>query len=248
MALADREYFHYEPHPRNPLAEFFAEAPVTMSLIAVNVVVYLVDYLLGASGHGYRVMTPEGYLLTLTPLKFWGHFSAGLALYGLQLWRLITFQFLHANLTHLLFNMLSLYIFGPMVEQHLGSKKYLRFYLMCGVGGAVAYLALLTKGVLVPDKWVPLVGASAGIFGVLIAAAHVAPNAMIMMMFPPVPMRLRTLAWVFIAIAVYTVFTRGRNAGGEAAHLGGAIVGFLLMQGERILTDGRRAPRGFPLD
>jgi membrane associated rhomboid family serine protease len=95
---------------------------------------------------------------------------------------------------------------------------------------------------------VPLVGASAGIFGVLIAAAHVAPNAMIMMMFPPVPMRLRTLAWVFIAIAVYTVFTRGRNAGGEAAHLGGAIVGFLLMQGERILTDGRRAPRGFPLD
>jgi membrane associated rhomboid family serine protease len=134
-----------------------------------------------------------------------------------------------------------------MVEQHLGRARYIRFYLMCGVGGAIAYLALLTKGVLVADRWVPLVGASAGIFGVLVAAAHVAPNAMIMMLFPPVPMRLRTLAWVFIAIAVYTVFTRGSNAGGEAAHLGGAIVGALLMQGERLLGDQRRT-RGFPMD
>ena len=59
-------------------------------------------------------------------------------------------------------------------------------------------------------------------------------------------MRLRTLAWAFIAIAVYTVLTRGHNAGGEAAHLGGAIAGFLLMQGERMMSDQRR--RGFPLD
>jgi membrane associated rhomboid family serine protease len=51
-------------------------------------------------------------------------------------------------------------------------------------------------------------------------------------------MRLRTLAWAFIAIAVYTVFTRGHNAGGEAAHLGGAIVGFLLMQGEKVMRRG----------
>lgn len=248
MALADREYFRYHRPQRGPVAELFAGAPVTTTLIAVNVAVYLIDYLFAASGHVYRAMTPDGYVLTFTPLEFWGHFSAGTALYGLQLWRLITFQFLHANFTHLLFNMLSLYIFGPMVEQHLGRGKYLRFYLMCGVGGAVAYLALLTKGVLIADKWVPLIGASAGIFGVLIAAAHVAPDAMIMLLLPPVPMRLRTLAWAFIAIAVYTVFTRGHNAGGEAAHLGGAIVGYLLMQGERILTDARRAPRGFPLD
>jgi membrane associated rhomboid family serine protease len=239
MALADREYFRYQPRPRHPIGELFAEAPVTMTLIAINVAVFLIDHLL----------TPEGNLLQMTRLEFWGHFSAAFAIYGLQLWRLITFQFLHANLTHLLFNMLSLYIFGPMVEQHLGRARYLRYYLICGVGGAVAYLALYMKGVLIGSAWQPLVGASAGIFGVLVAAAQLAPHATIMLLFPPIPMRLRTAAWVFIAIAIWTVFTHGRNAGGEAAHLGGAIVGFLLMQGQRLLGDERqRVRRGFPLD
>ena len=178
--------------------------------------------------------------MTLSPLQFWGHFSVGFTVTQFQLWRLLTFQFLHANLMHLLFNMLSLYIFGPMVERHLGSARFARFYLICGAGGAVAYFALYVKDVLIGSQWVPLVGASAGIFGILIAAARVAPNAVVMMLFPPIPMRLRTLAWVFIGVAVYTILTRGRNAGGEAAHLGGAIVGFILMQGERMLSD--RAP------
>jgi membrane associated rhomboid family serine protease len=238
MALADREYFRYQPRPRNPIVQLFGEAPVTASLIAINVAVFLIDHLLAPD----QVTTPEGYVLQFTRLEFWGHFSASFAIYGLQLWRLITFQFLHANLMHLAFNMLSLYIFGPLVEQHLGSARYLRYYLICGVGGAVAYLALFMKGVLVGYAWQPLVGASAGIFGILVAAAQVAPHATIMLLFPPIPMRLRTAAWVFIGIAVWTVFTRGRNAGGEAAHLGGAIVGFLLMQGEHLMGPRRLPP------
>jgi membrane associated rhomboid family serine protease len=105
------------------------------------------------------------------------------------------------------------------------------------------------KGVLIGYSWQPLVGASAGIFGILVAAAQAAPHAVIMPIFPPIPMRLRTAAWVFIGVAVWTVLTQGRNAGGEAAHLGGAIVGFLLMQGERLLgNDRERVQRGFPLD
>jgi membrane associated rhomboid family serine protease len=238
MALADRPYFQYEPRrrrpPLGPFGELYALAPVTTSLIVINVAVFLIDRLLPP----YIVTTPRGYTMQFTRLEFWGHFSASFVIYGLQVWRLITFQFLHANLTHLLFNMLSLYIFGPMVEQHLGSKRFVRFYLICGMGGAVAYLGLWAKGILIGDAWQPLVGASAGIFGVLIAAAQVAPDATIMLLFPPIPMRLRTLAWAFIAIAVYTVFTRGHNAGGEAAHLGGAIVGFLLMQGEKVMRRG----------
>ncbi len=208
-------------------------APITTWLIIANVAVYVIDWLLFRAGYGYQVLYPNVRLI-FSPLDFWGHFSAANTVFGLQLWRLITFQFLHANLTHLIFNMLSLYIFGPLVERRLGSAKYLRFYLICGTGGAVAYLGLYLNGVLIGHSWTPLVGASAGIFGVLMAAAHVAPNATVMMLFPPIPMRLRTMAWAFIGIAVYTVFTRGRNAGGEAAHLGGAIVGFALMQGERM--------------
>src|SRR5688500_14903737 len=100
MALADREYFRYRPRPRNPIAQLFGEAPVTTSLIAINVVAFLIDHLLTP----YQVTTPEGYVIQFTRLEFWGHFSASFAIYGLQLWRLITFQFLHANLMHLLFN------------------------------------------------------------------------------------------------------------------------------------------------
>lgn len=242
MGLADREYFRYQTRPTNPVAELFADAPVTATLIAINVTVFVLDLLLPQ----YKVLTPQGFALQFSQLEFWGHFSASFAVYGLQLWRLITFQFLHGGIVHLLFNMVSLYLFGPLVEQHLGSARYLRYYLICGVGGAVAYLALFMKGVLIGYPWQPLVGASAGIFGILVAAAQVAPHATIMLLFPPIPLQLRTAAWVFIGIAVWTVWTQGRNAGGEAAHLGGAVVGYLLMQGERLLDDRRlsRARRG----
>jgi membrane associated rhomboid family serine protease len=78
------------------------------------------------------------------------------------------------------------------------------------------------------------VGASAGIFGILIAAAQVAPHATVLI-YGVIPMKLRTMAWVLLGVAAYMIFTGGRNAGGEAAHLGGAVVGFLLMQFPRAL-------------
>ena len=252
MALADREYFRYDQPRRRGgsqfMGELFATAPVTAWLIVINVAVYLLDVLLPQ----YIVTFPDGHITQQTGLlKLWGHFSAATTVFGFQFWRLLTFQFLHGDLTHLLFNMIALYFFGPMVESYLGSARYLRYYLISGVGGAVMYLVLFTTGVLggtsagwwwMPQAWAPLVGASAGIFGVLVCAALVAPDTTIMLLFPPVPMRLRTMAWVFIVIAVYTVLTRGRNAGGEAAHLGGAIVGYALLQGQR-LFDGRTAAR-----
>ena len=246
MPSADREYFRYDRRPpSNPVVELFADAPVTATLMALNLAVFVLNYMLP----GYTVLTPEGFRLHFGRLEFWGHFSTSFALYGFQLWRLITFQFLHGGVLHLMFNMVSLYLFGPLVEQHLGSTRFLRFYLICGVGGAVAYLALYMKGVLIGYAWQPLVGASAGIFGILVAAAQAAPHAVIMPIFPPIPMRLRTAAWVFIGFAIWTVLTQGRNAGGEAAHLGGALVGFLLMQGERLLGDERQQRRqGSPLD
>lgn len=249
MPIADRHYFQYERRRRAPSAfAGFRGAPITTFLIISNVAVYVIDWLLMQMGVFVIVAFPGGGKMAFSLLDFYGHFSASTALYGLQLWRLFTFQFLHANLLHLIMNMVGLYIFGPMVERHLGSARFIRFYLICGVGGAVAYLGLYMKGILIGYPWQPLVGASAGIFGILIAASQMAPNAMVIMLFPPIPMRLRTLARVFILIAIWSVFTGGRNAGGEAAHLGGAIIGFLLMQGERLMGDRapvQSRPRGY---
>jgi len=100
----------------------------------------------------------------------------------------------------------------------------------------------------------PLVGASAGIFGVLIAGARIAPDTTVMLIFPPIPMRLKTLALVFLGIAVLTVFEHGFNAGGEAAHLGGAAVGAGLIARPHVLdvfdqlSFRRRKRRGFFMD
>lgn len=173
------------------------------------------------------------------------HFSTALAVWPrLEYWRFIGFQFLHANTAHLIFNMIGLFIFGAMVEQHLGSKRYLAFYLLCGMLGAFLYLILNVAGITVEamvrhpvavpgllftDPHTPLVGASAGIFGVLMAGAFLAPRAQLLLFFI-LPIEMRTLAYALVAIAFITVLTGGHNAGGEAGHLGGAIAGYYFIR------------------
>ncbi len=182
-----------------------------------------------------------------SPLQAWLHFSTSTALWsadsppgrGLELWRFVGFQFLHANLNHLLFNMMALYFFGPIVERYLGGKRYLAFYLICGMAGATMYLLLNFLGIQFPnaripfvlpnDPTTPLVGASAGIFGVIMAAAFLAPTAQVLLFFV-LPMPLRTLAYALVGIALLTIFFGFNNAGGEAGHLGGAIAGYWFIR------------------
>jgi membrane associated rhomboid family serine protease len=217
---------------------------VTMWLIIINVVVFFLDLVLLAIGfYGLILVGDRG--LQMGILQYWGHFSQYFAIEKLQLWRFVTFQFLHGNLQHLVFNMLALYFFGPLVEAYLRRRQFFVYYLLCGVGGALFYLLLLLLGYRIGTPTVPLVGASAGIFGILVAAALIAPHAMVYL-FGLVPMRLVTLAYFFIIFAVLQVLFLGANAGGEAAHLGGAAMGVLLMRKtnwlERIAWIGKRAP------
>jgi membrane associated rhomboid family serine protease len=195
----------------------------------------------------------DGYLqyVVMPPLHAWGHFSTFQAVNALQVWRLLTFQFLHAGITHLAFNMLGLYVFGPMVEQYLGSKRYLAFYLTCGIAGGLGYLILnlagyvastafgwnAIPGLLYNESTTPLVGASAGVFGVILGCAFISPNTIVQLLFPPIPMRLKTMAYAYVAIAVAAVIFDWKNAGGEAAHLGGAIAGAFLIRNAHLLRD-----------
>lgn len=210
MGLADREYSR-RPYAQTTVAGAMRMWSVTTWLIVINIAVYVANDISGGQ------------------LANWGYFSATTAIYSLQLWRFITFQFLHASISHIFFNMLCLYFFGPMVESFLGPRRYLAFYLLCGMAGAAAYLILWQIGILANGPDAQLVGASAGIFGVLVAGARIAPNATVMLLFPPIPMRLKVLAWILLGIAAYTVLVGGNNAGGQAAHLGGAALGALLI-------------------
>lgn len=231
MGLYDRDY--YRSPARTADFERLRMLSVTGWLIIINVAVFLLDNLLLRNGVEYRFANAR---FAMGPLEYWGHFSAGTAIWNYQVWRFVTFQFLHANFQHLLFNMLGLYFFGQMMETYLGRQRFLTFYLLCGAAGAVAYLVLWAAGVLVSSAYIPLVGASAGIFGILAAAAQVAPRATVMLMFPPMPVDLRTWAYILLGLAAATILFAGPNAGGEAAHLGGALVGIVLIRSPAVLA------------
>jgi len=203
---------------------------------------------------GGRVVATEIYraqpflqsLLHFSTSRALVHQAPDGSLRGFEFWRFIGFQFLHGGIWHLAFNMIGLWVFGPIVERTLGGKRFLAFYLLCGICGALMYLLLNAAGSqLVPlfgpqaaqwlpfllfnDPTTPLVGASAGVFGVLMAGAYLVPHATVYV-YGILPMRLDTLAYALVGISVLTVFLSGRNAGGEAAHIGGAIAGWFLIR------------------
>lgn len=211
-------------------------------LITANIAVFILQI----------VMKPNaGAFMGMSPVEELGYFSTYKVTLqgGLEFWRFLTFQFLHSGMMHIFFNMLGLYMFGSMVEAHLGSKRYIAFYLTCGVCGGLAYLLLNAGGTLaehygvkVPgllfnDTKTPLVGASAGVFGVILACAYIAPNLVVQLMIPPIPLKMRTFAYVYVGIAAVSVIFGSRNAGGEAAHLGGAAAGFVLIRRAHLLRD-----------
>lgn len=187
-------------------------------------------------------------------LDAWGHFSTAKGFFGLEVWRFLTFQFLHVNITHLGFNLLGLWFSGYLVEEFLGSRKrFLAFYLTCGIFGALMYLLLnLTGNVLVfhlgltgstklpfllfDSVYTPLVGASAGIFGVLMAAAYAAPDEIVDVL-GVIPTKMRTAVYGFTLLALANLYFGSKNAGGEAAHIGGAIAGFFFIRRMHLLRD-----------
>ena len=222
-----------------------ADAPLTLETLRVDdrsvraVVRPLVDQ------NGQQIGW-QSYRTFADPFGAYGHFSTYLGFFRFELWRLVTFQFLHANLLHLLFNMMGLFFFGALVERHLGSRRlYAAYYLTCGIFGALLYLLLNVLGYFAPmggsvlgfldvDLDTPLIGASAGVFGVLMASAYIAPNAT-MLIFGLIPLKVRTGAYIFVGIAFLNLIMGGDNAGGDAAHLGGAAAGFFFIRRPKLL-------------
>ena len=189
-------------------------------LIIVNVVVFLFDSILQGSLRGQP----------LAPLV-WGYFSFHKAIADFQIWRLFTYQFIHGGILHLVFNMIGLHFFGPFMETYFGRRRFLAFYLLCGVAGAVVMSALaFVPGLLGAGPFTPLIGASGAIYGVLVGTATLHPDLPVRLLFPPIEMRMKTLVGVSIGIILLSLLAGSQNAGGEACHLGGAILGFLLVR------------------
>jgi membrane associated rhomboid family serine protease len=120
--------------------------------------------------------------------------------------------------------MLGLFFLGPSLERQWGGKKFITFYLSCGVAGGLFYILLVTAGFLPAGL---MVGASGAILGVLTACAILFPHFVVFIVIFPVP--IRVAAVIFMAIAFYTVFSKGANAGGEACHFAGIAVGVIYV-------------------
>jgi membrane associated rhomboid family serine protease len=202
--------------------------PVTLWLIVLNVATFLLQ--------GFQ---PESMLqmFALWPL---GHFDVeGLpGAVGFRPWQLVTSAFLHGNTMHLFLNMFALYMFGSDVERALGSSRHLVLY-----GAAVLSAALVQLLVVSVDAGpvpYPTVGASGGVFGLLLAFGVLFPRRTVVLLIPPIPMR----AWVFVTL--YALIELGNGVFGSQAgvahfaHLGGMIGAWLVLRSWR--RSGDSAP------
>jgi membrane associated rhomboid family serine protease len=189
-----------------------AMAPVTQSLLIANIAVYLLQMVAGGPLFEY---------FALWPLDS-----------GFAPWQLVTYSFLHdpRNLMHLLFNMLALYMFGSDIERVFGPRRMLAYYTVCVVTAGVAQLVVATLSHSPPY---PTVGASGGVFGLLLAFGMYFPRRMVMLILPPIPMP----AWLFVtlygAIELFLGVTGTQQGVAHFAHLGGMLGGFLMIHAWR---------------
>jgi membrane associated rhomboid family serine protease len=187
--------------------------PVTRALLLINVAVFCVQQLTGD--------------LLIGPFALWPTASPQYpGVPSFQVWQLLTYGFLHGNLTHLFFNMFALYMFGRDIEHLLGSARFLEYYLVCVVGAALAQTVVMGNMNLPP---LPTVGASGGVFGLLLAFGMAYPQRRILLLFPPIPMP----AWLFVtlygALELYLGVTGSGLGVAHFAHLGGMAAGYALL-------------------
>jgi membrane associated rhomboid family serine protease len=190
--------------------------PGTQTLIGINVIAFALQMFLGANFIGSLALWPFG-----------PEFGP---------WQILTYGFLHGSLMHLLFNMFGLYMFGSDLESVWGQRRYITDYLVCVVTAAIAQL-LVTW---LTGSFYPTVGASGGVFGLLLAFGMMFPKRVVVLLIPPIPMP----AWLFVTlygvIELYLGITGTASGVAHFAHLGGMVGGYLMIQYWR---SGTRRPR-----
>ncbi len=222
MGLYDRDYTQQDYQPSygyRTSSPFQFHAPRTMvgRLLLINISVFILQLLTNDLS---ITMGPNGPIFgTIT--TWFAVFPKNIP-FILQPWRLITYQFLHGDFFHILFNMYVLYMFGRLIEQTLGPKRFLIFYLICGIAGGILYPILTLV------NWLPIgpmVGASGAILGIIGAVAVLYPRMKVIVFPIFIPISIRIIAFGFAILFALKVIFRSSNAGGEAAHLAGMVTG-----------------------
>lgn len=197
----------YRRYPQMRLGFGRGLTPVIKWLLIINVVIFII-----------QAIDRSGYITEQFGLSPNAVFTVP------AFWQVFTYQFLHGGFFHIFFNMFVLWMFGTEVEMALGSKRFLRFYLLCGTGaGLITAIAFFSVPMLV-------IGASGAILGVLVAFALMFPNRVVYLYFL-LPIKVKYLVMIIIGLDLLASISSGIGSGvAHLTHLGGALIGFLYMK------------------
>lgn len=199
--------------------------PMIKALLISNIAIFILEMLLGGlSYNGVSLGVFISKYFALHPLEgsvmpeYTGSFYP---------WQLLTFQFLHGGFTHLFFNMFALWMFGVELEAVWGSRRFLVYYLLAGIGAGIVHLVVTP---LIGDLSVPTVGASGGVYAILLAFGLTFPDRPIIMFPILFPIPARFFVMIYAAIELIAGVTNTNSGVAHFAHLGGALVGFILLK------------------
>ncbi|MEM9171299.1 MAG: rhomboid family intramembrane serine protease [Pseudomonadota bacterium] len=182
--------------------------PIIFWLLMVNTIIFLLPQALPS------VRFPLGALALYSNVE------------NFRLWQIITYAFLHGDFSHLLFNMFALWMFGRDIEQTWGSARFATYYFACVITAAITQL--IWTGF--PSGFASTVGASGGVFGILMAYGMCFPNRRIMLLVPPIPMKAKYFVVIFAILELYLGFANTNSGTAHFAHLGGLVGGLILIQ------------------
>ena len=192
--------------------------PVVKNLVIINVLVFLAQQAM-----------PQ-----LTP-QFMGHYPLG---GGFEPWQVISHMFMHGGVGHLFFNMFALVVFGSALERVWGSKRFLQYYLLCGIGAflifeaTVGYSLYNLIGQISIEQSIGLViGASGAVYGLLLGFGILFPNTELMLLFPPIPIKAKyfVILYGLLELSMAMSNNQGDNVA-HVAHLGGMVIGYILIK------------------
>lgn len=195
----------------SPNTRFSVFPPVIKNLLIINALAFLATKSVFSGGWTPLGETLMPYLV-LRPLGE-----------GFMPWQLITYMFLHANLGHIFFNLFALWIFGQSIENLWGSKRFLIYYLLTGIGAAVIHM-------FIGGYFTYTLGASGAVYGILLAFGMMFPDKYIILLIPPIPIKAKYFVMIFGAIELMSGLTNPGSGVAHFAHLGGLLVGYILIK------------------
>ncbi|MEQ9264994.1 MAG: rhomboid family intramembrane serine protease [Balneolaceae bacterium] len=138
-------------------------------------------------------------------------------------WQLVTYMFLHGNVGHIFFNLFALWIFGQAIENLWGTRRFMVYYLLTGIGAALIHM-------LVSNYFDYTIGASGAVFGILLAFGMMFPDRYIILLFPPIPIKAKYFVGIYGVMELLSGLSRTDSGVAHFAHLGGLLVGFILIK------------------